>query len=67
MDPLNCEDLIERGLASEAHCCDICHEEGPVAAVIVPTPTEEIRAVVCCSQALTLNAHEYVKDWTKTA
>jgi hypothetical protein len=71
-DPLTCDDLIDMKLANEAHCCQLCHKPeltgyfgmSGMKAVFVPTPDGEVRAEVCCSQALTVNAHEYVRDWT---
>lgn len=72
MDPLTCSDLIDRGLANEAHCCSVCHNpevieagRSKLNAVIIPSPDgTDILAEICCSQALSINSHEYVKDWT---
>jgi hypothetical protein len=78
IDPLTCDDLIARGLASETGCCELCHSPGLTGyaagatepglhAFFVVVDGVDHEAELCCSQATTVNAHEYVGGKTATA
>ena len=71
-EPLTCDDLINRQLAIEEHCCKICHDPEMAAfagtekrALILRLPDGDVEVEVCCSQALTINAHEIIgrSEW----
>jgi hypothetical protein len=66
-EPLTCDDLIDRQLANEAHCCKLCHDPELAAfagskmrAVVIRLPDGDVEAELCCSQALTVDAHEII-------